>query len=73
MSPRKVRAYHRQIARLQAARDMRLLDVVTAPHVGIDFVKQLRRDLETKARGERKREIVITSNADLKKFLRGGT
>lgn len=72
MTPRQIRAYHRQIERLQASRDLRLLRIVTAPHAGADHQKQVQRDLNQAARGEQPKEIVVSNNADLQRLLRGG-
>ena len=75
LTSRQIVAYHRQIARLRAAADLRQLRLITAPHTSRDSIAQLQRELIRDVRGvtAEKPEMVIRNNAQLRSWLdRGG-
>lgn len=75
LTSRQIVAYHKQIARLRAASELRQLRLLTAPHTSRDSISQLQRELIREARGEAEKstEKVIRNNAELRNWLnRGG-
>jgi hypothetical protein len=70
LSSRQVQAYHRQIGRLRAANDMRLLRIIRAPHLKPDAQNDLWRELQQEARGTPEKTITVSNNEELKHLLR---
>lgn len=72
LTSRQIAAYHRQIERLRAYREMRLLRVQTAPN-SAESLRELQMDLTRAARGiePKKSDIVVISNqAELTAFMK---
>lgn len=71
MTPRLTRAYHRQVARLEAAEDLRSLAISLAPHMKEGARRNLADTLRKRASGESDAPKLITSPEELSRFLRG--
>lgn len=73
LSVRQVKAFHRQIDRLDAAAELRMLSVVAAGFASGKSFSELARTLQERVRAEEEKPIVISNNAELKAWMnRGG-
>ena len=71
LTPNLIRAYHRQIGRVAASRELRQIRVASAPHMSKDGRSELDRELRREIAAEPEKKIVISDNASLRNFLRG--
>jgi len=67
MTPRQINAYHKQLVRIHATEDLRMMRVVSAPYMSKQDYSKLRDNLVTNAQG--KSNLVVVKPAEVRQFL----